>query len=372
MIDDDGTEPAAHLQEEPQAERGAPGSRDTGSDEPGGGPGGPAGRRRRTRTATPRSTRRARSTPARRTCRPATRPADGRGGESHDHVTRRARARPTSSGKEVPPYEGRRETADVDGEEEVRRDGANVGGATGPVESDEQKAADPADTPAARAPHRPTSGRPSRCRAATRARRRSVRRTMPARPAARPSARTSTTREGPRRPTTSGTGCEAGRAGDVDVETVEQRRILVAGHREPLPDRRRVRVGGRPAARRAAVARRRPGGRLRHPRHAPGLRPARPLGRADPGRRAARRRATSAPWWCSRSARSDVGDGRPGRRARHGPGDRAGQPGRAGRPAAAAHPPGRLPGRRDRRGHGAHAAGRGGRRRGGAAPCSAW
>jgi hypothetical protein len=34
----DGTEPAAHLSEEPQEERGAPGSRDTGSDEPGGGP----------------------------------------------------------------------------------------------------------------------------------------------------------------------------------------------------------------------------------------------------------------------------------------------------------------------------------------------
>jgi hypothetical protein len=35
---DDGTEPAVHLQVEPQAERGAPGSRDTGSDEPAGGP----------------------------------------------------------------------------------------------------------------------------------------------------------------------------------------------------------------------------------------------------------------------------------------------------------------------------------------------
>jgi hypothetical protein len=34
----DGTEPAGHLQEEPQSERGAPGSRDTGSAEPGGGP----------------------------------------------------------------------------------------------------------------------------------------------------------------------------------------------------------------------------------------------------------------------------------------------------------------------------------------------
>ncbi len=30
--------PGEHLEEEPQQERGAPGSRDTGSDEPGGGP----------------------------------------------------------------------------------------------------------------------------------------------------------------------------------------------------------------------------------------------------------------------------------------------------------------------------------------------
>jgi hypothetical protein len=50
-------------------------------------------------------------------------------------------------GRTLPPYEGRRETADVAGEEELRRDGANVGGATGPVESDERKAPEPADTP---------------------------------------------------------------------------------------------------------------------------------------------------------------------------------------------------------------------------------
>ncbi len=31
-------EPASHLKEEPQEDRGAPGSRDTGSDEPAGGP----------------------------------------------------------------------------------------------------------------------------------------------------------------------------------------------------------------------------------------------------------------------------------------------------------------------------------------------
>ncbi len=47
----------------------------------------------------------------------------------------------------VPPYEGRRESADVAGEEELRRDGANVGGATGPVESDERKAPEPTETP---------------------------------------------------------------------------------------------------------------------------------------------------------------------------------------------------------------------------------
>ena len=48
-------------------------------------------------------------------------------------------------GKEVPPYEGRRETADVDGDEKMEREGATTAGATGPVESDRRKAADPSD-----------------------------------------------------------------------------------------------------------------------------------------------------------------------------------------------------------------------------------
>jgi hypothetical protein len=51
------------------------------------------------------------------------------------------------AGKAVPPYEGRRESADVDSKEESTRDGVKVGGATGPVEDDEYKAADPAATP---------------------------------------------------------------------------------------------------------------------------------------------------------------------------------------------------------------------------------
>jgi hypothetical protein len=55
-------------------------------------------------------------------------------------------------GKAVPPYEGRRESADVDadldGEEKLHRDGANVGGATGPVETGAgTKAPEPAGTP---------------------------------------------------------------------------------------------------------------------------------------------------------------------------------------------------------------------------------
>lgn len=52
-----------------------------------------------------------------------------------------------AQGSAVPPYDGRRETADVDGEEERRRDGADVGGATGPVESGQARAPEPADTP---------------------------------------------------------------------------------------------------------------------------------------------------------------------------------------------------------------------------------
>jgi hypothetical protein len=53
---------------------------------------------------------------------------------------------PSAEGRSLPPYEGRRETADVDGPERTVRDGAKVGGATGPVEDAEPKAPDPAET----------------------------------------------------------------------------------------------------------------------------------------------------------------------------------------------------------------------------------
>jgi hypothetical protein len=50
---------------------------------------------------------------------------------------------PDTEGRAVPPYEGRRETADVDPPDESGVGGARVGGATGPVTDEDQKAADP-------------------------------------------------------------------------------------------------------------------------------------------------------------------------------------------------------------------------------------
>jgi hypothetical protein len=54
---------------------------------------------------------------------------------------------PDTGGRAIPPYEGRRESADVGGADEIRKEGANVGGATGPVESGELKAQASEDTP---------------------------------------------------------------------------------------------------------------------------------------------------------------------------------------------------------------------------------
>lgn len=53
---------------------------------------------------------------------------------------------PDTEGKAVPPYEGRRESADIEGQDASTREGARVGGATGPVEDSEQKAPDPEST----------------------------------------------------------------------------------------------------------------------------------------------------------------------------------------------------------------------------------
>jgi hypothetical protein len=52
-----------------------------------------------------------------------------------------------TEGKAVPPYEGRRESADAGDERKSVRDDARVGGATGPAEDGDPKAADPGQTP---------------------------------------------------------------------------------------------------------------------------------------------------------------------------------------------------------------------------------
>ena len=53
---------------------------------------------------------------------------------------------PDTEGRTVPPYEGRRETADVEDQSESVKDGAKTAGATGLVEDDQMKAPEPAET----------------------------------------------------------------------------------------------------------------------------------------------------------------------------------------------------------------------------------
>lgn len=56
---------------------------------------------------------------------------------------------PESGDRELPPYDDRRKSADVDtDDEQLRRDGAYVGGATGPVQTDDSMKSTPKeDTP---------------------------------------------------------------------------------------------------------------------------------------------------------------------------------------------------------------------------------
>ena len=54
---------------------------------------------------------------------------------------------PDTTGSTVPPYDDRKESADVDDAEESVKDGARTGGATGPVEGEGGGVDDPASTP---------------------------------------------------------------------------------------------------------------------------------------------------------------------------------------------------------------------------------
>ena len=60
-------------------------------------------------------------------------------------------------GRTLPPYDDRRATADVDGPDQASRDGAKVGGATGPVENDDMARPEPGRHPWRR--HRLSVGR---------------------------------------------------------------------------------------------------------------------------------------------------------------------------------------------------------------------
>jgi hypothetical protein len=136
-------QPGEQLDEEPQEVRGAPGSRDTGSDQPGGGP---VDRPQGTVDEGPPST-----VDPQEVIDPQMPNPIGDGGtttEDAGPLGGPGEVPPQDTGRAVPPYPGRRESAEVDTSgESVRREGAHVGGATGPVEDAERKAPDPSDTP---------------------------------------------------------------------------------------------------------------------------------------------------------------------------------------------------------------------------------
>ncbi|MEV4619071.1 hypothetical protein AB0J74_10255 [Asanoa sp. NPDC049573] len=52
-----------------------------------------------------------------------------------------------TEGKAVPPYEGRRQSAETRGKDATTKGGAKVGGATGPAEDEDMSSADPDQTP---------------------------------------------------------------------------------------------------------------------------------------------------------------------------------------------------------------------------------
>jgi hypothetical protein len=136
-------QPGEHLAEEPQDARGAPGSRDTGSDEPGGGP---VDRPEGSVGEGPPST-----VDPQEVIDPQMPNPIGDGGTTTDDAGSLGGAGempPQDTGPAVPPYPGRRDRADVDTSgESTHREGVRVGGATGPVEDAERKAPDPSGTP---------------------------------------------------------------------------------------------------------------------------------------------------------------------------------------------------------------------------------
>jgi hypothetical protein len=115
-----------HLPEEPQSERGAKGSRDTGSDTPGGGS-----------ADRPTGTLEQEEVTSARDHDP-----------TEDQIATSGTRPPGGAEPAVPPYEGRRTSAEeITGSSPGEGTGANTAGATHPVADSKFKAPDPDDTP---------------------------------------------------------------------------------------------------------------------------------------------------------------------------------------------------------------------------------
>ncbi|MGV0834743.1 hypothetical protein [Mycolicibacterium thermoresistibile] len=117
--------PGEHLSEEPQEQRGTPGSRDTGSDQPSGGP-----------TDRPSGTYRGDETV----------PAHGEPGSADATGSAKSTTTPSDTTPAVPPYEGRQTTAKPPGEQTADQ-GARTGGAVKPTPDPGTKAPAPERTP---------------------------------------------------------------------------------------------------------------------------------------------------------------------------------------------------------------------------------
>lgn len=117
------TTPRENVSEEPQEERGAPGSRDTGSDLPSGGPADrPSGTYKGDESV----------------------PSYDDGGKP-DFETAMTNEPPRDVKPAVPPYEGRKEVADV-GDDSTEAGGARTGGATRPTTDPDYKSPPPGET----------------------------------------------------------------------------------------------------------------------------------------------------------------------------------------------------------------------------------
>jgi hypothetical protein len=119
------TTPGENVREEPQEERGAPGSRDTGSDQPSGGP-----------TDRPSGTYEGDESV----------PEHGAEGGKPEFQTGTTNEPPGDAKPAVPPYEGRKESADV-GDDSAEAVGARTGGATRPTADADYKSPAPGESP---------------------------------------------------------------------------------------------------------------------------------------------------------------------------------------------------------------------------------